>query len=80
MEVFQYDPREEGQDKAINQPGITHIAFAVEDVETARKAVLEAGGGEVGEVVTLAIPGAGKITFVYLTDPEGNIIELQRWW
>jgi hypothetical protein len=27
----------------------------------------------------LDIPGAGRVTFVYLTDPEGNIIELQHW-
>jgi catechol-2,3-dioxygenase len=25
------------------------------------------------------VAGAGTITFVYLTDPEGNILELQRW-
>jgi len=79
LEVFQYNRQEEQQDTAINRPGIAHIAFAVEDVETARQAVLEAGGGEVGDVVTLEVPGAGPVTFVYLTDPEGNVIELQRW-
>jgi catechol-2,3-dioxygenase len=25
------------------------------------------------------IPDAGIITFIYMTDPEGNIIELQKW-
>ncbi len=79
LEIFQYNPEEEGGGKAINRLGIAHIAFAVEDVETARQAVLEAGGGEVGEVVTLEVPGAGHVTFAYLTDPEGNILELQRW-
>jgi hypothetical protein len=29
--------------------------------------------------VSLDIPNAGRVTFVYLTDPEGNIIELQHW-
>jgi predicted enzyme related to lactoylglutathione lyase len=56
-----------------------YIAFAVDDVEAARKAVLDAGGGNVGEVVSVEIAKAGAITFVYLTDPEGNIIELQHW-
>jgi len=79
LEVFQYNHQEEQQGTAINRPGIAHIAFAVEDVETARQAVLEAGGGEVGEMVTLEVPGAGTVTFVYLTDPEGNVIELQCW-
>jgi hypothetical protein len=58
---------------------LAHIAFAVDDVEAARAAVLEAGGGVVGEVVTLDVAQAGKVTFVYVTDPEGNIIELQKW-
>jgi len=30
-------------------------------------------------MVTVNIPDAGTITFIYMTDPEGNIIELQRW-
>jgi predicted enzyme related to lactoylglutathione lyase len=79
LEIFQYNHQEEERGKAINRPGIAHIAFAVADVEATRQAVLEAGGGEVGEVVTLDIAGAGKVTFGYFTDPEGNIIELQRW-
>jgi len=33
----------------------------------------------VGDLVTAEIAGAGNITFVYMTDPEGNIIELQNW-
>jgi hypothetical protein len=33
----------------------------------------------VGEIVTREIPGAGRITFAYVRDPEGNIVELQRW-
>jgi hypothetical protein len=41
--------------------------------------VLAAGGRAVGELVTVTIPGVGPITFAYVTDPEGNVIELQRW-
>jgi len=48
-------------------------------VKAVREAVLEAGGGEVGEVVNVEIPGAGEIEFAYLTDPEGNIVEVQRY-
>jgi predicted enzyme related to lactoylglutathione lyase len=51
----------------------------VDDVPAARDAVLAAGGGTVGEVVSREIPGAGAITFAYVTDPEGNVIELQTW-
>lgn len=40
---------------------------------------MAAGGGAVGEVVTLRVEGAREVTWCYVTDPEGNIVELQRW-
>jgi len=46
----------------------------VDDVASARDAVVAAGGGLLGELVSTEIPGAGTITFVYATYPEGNII------
>ena len=79
LELFQYNHQEQRPETAINRPGFAHIAFAVDDVEAAKEAVLAAGGGTVGQVVSLEVPGAGTVTFVYLTDPEGNILELQRW-
>ena len=79
LEIFQYNQQEKGSETAVNRPGFAHIAFVVGDVAAARDAVIAAGGGTVGELVTAEIPGAGKITFVYVTDPEGNIIELQKW-
>jgi predicted enzyme related to lactoylglutathione lyase len=79
MEVFQYDSEEEGLAPAANRPGFGHIAFAVDDVEATRQAVLAAGGGELGKVVSVEVAGAGAISFAYLTDPEGNIVEVQRW-
>jgi len=79
LEVFQYSRLTERGIPAPNRPGLAHIAFSVDDVETVRQAVIAAGGGSVGETVTAEIPNAGRITFAYVTDPEGNIIELQRW-
>jgi len=79
LEIFQYNSAEKRPETAINRPGLAHLAFEVDDVEAARDAVLAAGGGSVGDLVTAEIPGAGTIKMVYLTDPEGNIIELQKW-
>lgn len=79
LEIFQYEPQAAARSGAINAPGIAHVAFAVDDVAAAQRTVLAAGGGVVGEPVTVEVAGAGSVTFVYLTDPEGNIIELQRW-
>jgi catechol 2,3-dioxygenase-like lactoylglutathione lyase family enzyme len=79
LEIFQYDREEERPKIAVNRPGYGHIAFAVDDVKAARDAVLAAGGRSVGDLVSVRISGAGTINVVYVTDPEGNVIELQHW-
>ncbi len=79
LEIFEYNNAVKREETAINRPGFAHIAFEVDDVEAARDEVLAAGGGCVGDLVTAEITNAGTITFVYMTDPEGNIIELQKW-
>jgi catechol 2,3-dioxygenase-like lactoylglutathione lyase family enzyme len=79
LEIFQYSPESDRAKTAANRPGYGHVAFAVDDVRAAQAAVLAAGGGALGEIVSTEIHGAGAITFAYVTDPEGNIIELQRW-
>jgi predicted enzyme related to lactoylglutathione lyase len=78
LEIFQYHPPEDAPPPAANRVGFTHIAFAVADVEAARMAVIAAGGQAVGTVESIEIAGAGRITWTYVRDPEGNLIELQR--
>ncbi len=79
LEIFQYNLLKEGEAPAINRPGLAHLAFAVDDVPAALDAVRAAGGGQLGELVRVEVPGVGRLVFVYATDPEGNLIELQRW-
>jgi len=80
LEVFQYDGAAgAGAAPAVNRPGLGHLAFQVDDVAAALRAVVQAGGSAVGEVVTAEIAGAGRICFVYARDPEGNVLELQQW-
>ena len=55
LEIFQYNIQKKAQQAAINRPGFAHIAFAVDDVEAARDAVLAAGGRGIGELVTVRI-------------------------
>jgi predicted enzyme related to lactoylglutathione lyase len=79
LEIYTYTRLQEGTSPTVNRPGFGHIAFCVDDVPEARRAVLAAGGGVVGEVVTLQIATGTKVTWCYMKDPEGNIIELQSW-
>lgn len=41
--------------------------------------MLEAGGREVADIITSGTADGRQVTWVYVTDPEGNIIELQSW-
>jgi predicted enzyme related to lactoylglutathione lyase len=79
LEIFSYSHLAEGPRPVVNRPGFAHIAFEVASVADARQAVLAAGGREVGEVVTLTTAAGRRVTWCYVTDPEGNIIELQSW-
>ena len=80
LEIFNYSHLADGPRPAVNRPGFGHIAFAVDSVEDARDEVLSAGGQPVGDVVTLTTAAGSRVTWCYVTDPEGNIVELQRWW
>ncbi len=77
LEIFRYDTLAEEGKKSVNRPGFAHIAFWVEDVPQARQMVLQNGGSAVGEIVTTLVGNTRRITWCYMADPEGNIIELQ---
>ena len=77
LEIFTYSPCAEGPPPAVSRPGLAHLAFEVASVEDARREILTAGGGSVGEVVTLTTSAGAQVTWCYVTDPEGNIVELQ---
>lgn len=79
LEIYNYTQLAERPPTAVNRPGFGHIAFGVDDVAAARQAVLNAGGQAVGEIVTLQTTTGARVTWCYVTDPEGNVIELQAW-
>ena len=79
LEIFSYDQVIERGLPRANECGFGHIAFAVDDVDQALEAVIAAGGGAVGEIATAEVKGVGLIRLVYARDPEGNIVELQKW-
>ena len=79
LEIFQYNMKDNHKrQERPNSLGYAHIAFKVNDFDRVKDAVIEAGGGIVGDVVETHILGTGEIKFAYMTDPEGNIIEIQK--
>lgn len=79
LEIYEYTTALDGPAPAVNRPGFGHIAFQVADVDAARGIVLREGGRAVGDVVTLRTADGRRVTWTYVTDPEGNILELQAW-
>jgi lactoylglutathione lyase len=63
-------------ERVVNQPGLTHLSFSVDDVDAVTARVEELGGQ------VLAATHIG--TAVFLRDPDGQLIELfpnssRRW-
>ena len=79
LEIFSYDELVDRGMPFANQCGFAHIACAVDDVDEALQAVIAAGGAAVGKIATTEVDGVGLLRVVYARDPEGNIVELQKW-
>jgi len=79
LEIFSYDRMPEHPGIAPNTPGFAHLAFSVDDVPRTANAIFERGGSAVGELTVQEIPSVGLLTFQYVRDPEGNILEIQNW-
>jgi catechol 2,3-dioxygenase-like lactoylglutathione lyase family enzyme len=79
LEIFEYDQLDVHPGARIDRPGWGHVAFQVPDVAAALDAVASAGGGRIGEAVTMKTKDGRRVTWVYASDPEGNVVELQAW-
>ena len=79
IEIFTYDDIADHPGPRVDRPGWGHVAFQVPDVPAAVEAVIAAGGGRLGEIVTTQTKDGRRVTWVYTTDPEGNLVELQAW-
>ncbi len=79
IEIFQYDDVEPGRPPRVDRAGWGHVAFQVPDVPAALEAVVAAGGGHIGDVITTTTATGRQVTWCYATDPDGNIVELQAW-
>jgi len=79
LEIYQYKTLELQEAISPNKRGFGHIAFEVANVEEVTKKLIKNGGSLSGEITKRDVEGVGEITFVYVRDPEGNLIELQSW-
>ena len=79
LEIYSYAEMAEKPSPMANRRGLGHLAFAVDDVAEIVAMVILNAAAVRWERSRRDVPGVGRITFAYVTDPEGNIIEVQRW-
>ena len=79
LEIFSYKDMIGHAPLMANHTGLTHIAFEVEDTEDVFDKALAHGATKLGQITKKELEGIGIINFVYLRDPEGNIVEIQSW-
>ncbi|AFO57334.1 MULTISPECIES: VOC family protein [unclassified Natrinema] len=72
IELVEYDPEARGSPAAgLNQPGASHVGFAVDDLASFAERLPE-------DVPTISEPRTTEsgTTIMFLRDPEGNLIEV----
>ena len=80
LEIFSYNKTYDRENPPeINAPGFAHIAFHTDQVEELLQRLIDHGGEKYGEMVEKEIEGVGVLKVIYAKDPEGNIIEIQKW-
>lgn len=79
LEIYRYEPFDDEGPRRPNRRGLGHLAFRVDDVAPVLDAALAAGAQALGSISQAEIEGVGRLEFVYLSDPEGNVIEVQSW-
>jgi catechol 2,3-dioxygenase-like lactoylglutathione lyase family enzyme len=74
---FEHPPSFGSRDpRSMNQFGLTHLAFRVEDVDAASERIAAAGGRVLaGTRTTTDLPHAKGVT-LFCTDPDGTRLEL----
>jgi catechol 2,3-dioxygenase-like lactoylglutathione lyase family enzyme len=68
LELLGYARTEPRRDRVMNEPGLTHLSFSVQDLDAAQAAVVEHGGHVLDDT---RLPNA-----VFVRDPDGQLIEL----
>lgn len=78
LEIFSYNDSIQEGAKSSNTTGFSHLSFEVEDVRSIYDKAILNGALKYGELTKKEFK-SGTLTFVYIKDPDGNIIEIENW-
>ncbi|RMZ60243.1 VOC family protein [Chryseobacterium nematophagum] len=79
LEIYQYSEVIDSEKMVSNKKGFGHIAFQVDNITELLALALKNGATEIGELSEHHVENVGLLKFIYIADPDGNIIELQNW-
>lgn len=76
LEIYTFGGKED-RERWPFRPGQAHLSFQVEDLDAAAELFTDSGGDFLGQIAEWSPPGGGaRVRFVYLRDPEGNLVDL----
>lgn len=76
--IVEFDSMEKKAKPVANRMGLSTLSFEVESVQQVADKALQLGAKMQGKISQQYIDDVGMLHFVYLQDPEGNLIELQH--
>ena len=79
LEIYQYSETVAREKSLPNKLGYGHLAFQTDKLPELLELALKNGGSKIGELSEHYVEGAGLLKFLYISDPDGNIIEIQNW-
>ena len=79
LEIYQYSEVIDSERSLPNKLGFGHIAFQTDNIDKCLQLALNNGASKIGELSEHPVENVGLLKFIYIADPDGNIIELQNW-
>lgn len=77
LEILEYESSRIRAIPRVDELGISHLSFQLEDIHSTMTKVLEAGGSSLGEITNFGTSDE-PFLIVYMRDCEGNILELEQ--
>ncbi|MCQ0090236.1 VOC family protein [Roseovarius sp. M141] len=77
LELLEYESSDDRLEPGVDEIGISHLSFQLDNIQSIMTNIVKAGGSTVGEITnfgTIEEP----FLIVYMRDCEGNILELEQ--
>jgi len=76
LELLEYESSVDRVEPRVNEIGISHLSFQLDDIQSTMSKILKAGGSALGETTNFGTTDE-PFLIVYMRDCEGNILELE---